>query len=112
MGRGLEAAVEGGFFGLGVSPDDSVRVRLELAAEAGVRQRAAAAVVGDTVWVRVGPAALVRPACSPPPVPGEVGALRVDVPEGVAVRSVVVVPPGEAPALRSPPRPGGAAVRA
>ena len=111
-GRGLDAAVDGGFFDLRVSPDDSVRVRLELAAEAGVRQRASAAVVGDTVWVRVGPAALVRPACSPPLLPGEVGRLRVDVPEGVAVRAVVVVPPGAAPDVRPPPRPGGAVVRA
>ena len=109
-GRGIEAALAADAVGVSESPDDSVRVRLELAAEAGVPQRAAAAVVGDTVWVRLGPAALVRPACLPPPVPGEVSVLRVEAPSGVAVRSVVVVAGAEAPA--APPRPPRAPVRA
>lgn len=88
---------------LGESADDSVRVRLSLAAEAGLPQSAAAAVRGDTVWVRFGPAALVRLACSPPPLPGEVHDLRIDVPPGVALRSVVVVPPEDAPVARPAP---------
>ena len=104
---GLDAAVAGGAVRPAVSADDSVRVRLDLAAEAGVAQRAAAVAVGDTVWVRLGPAALVRWACSPPPVPGEVSALRVEAPAGVAVRSVVVVPAERAPAAR--PAPGARA---
>ena len=108
VAQGVEAALAADAVRVGESADDSVRVRLELVAEAGVPQRAAAAVVGDTVWVRLGPAALVRPACSPPPVPGEVSVLRVEAPSGVVVRSVVVVP--EAPA--APPRPWAMPVRA
>lgn len=110
VAQAVEAALAADAVGVSESADDSVRVRLELVAEAGVPQRAAAAVAGDTVWVRLGPAALVRPACSPPPVPGEVSVLRVEAPAGVAVRSVVVAAEAAAPA--APPRPPRAPARA